>query len=127
MLRNFGSLIVWVFFSTTLLQMKVTNKFAGGLRRRPRPSMFTIATAAYFAGRFVMGVRRAARGQRRGMLMLIPAGCGVVLRRTRLWSDGVLARPPPRVQVLEPSRQPVIFAARIKSDSVKPSTACVHV
>jgi len=83
--------------------------------------MFTIATGRYLAGRFVIGGSRAARCQRRGHVdadsgRLWGCRCG----GTRLWSDG---RPRPSTAAASSfwshHANRSIFAARIKSDSVK--------
>jgi hypothetical protein len=73
-LAHAGSSIVWVF-STTLLQIQTDDKFRGRVFAADLClCMFTIATGAYLAGRFV-DWRFAARSVAcvAGMLMLIPA------------------------------------------------------
>jgi predicted MFS family arabinose efflux permease len=75
MLAHSGSSIVWVF-STTLLQMQTEDKFRGRVFAADLSlSMFSIATGAYLAGRFVdwgFAARNVACVA--GLLMLIPAG-----------------------------------------------------
>jgi MFS family permease len=84
-LAHFGSSIVWVF-STTLLQMQSDDKFRGRVFAADLGlCMFTIATGAYLAGRFVdWGFAARHVASVAGMLMLIPAGLwGFSVRRNR--------------------------------------------
>jgi predicted MFS family arabinose efflux permease len=83
MLAHFGSSIVWVF-STTLLQLQSDDKFRGRVFAADLGlCMFTIATGAYLAGRFVdWGYAARNVASVSGMLMLIPATLwGLSLRR----------------------------------------------
>jgi MFS family permease len=88
-LAHFGSSIVWVF-STTLLQMQSDDKFRGRVFAADLGlCMFTIATGAYLAGRFVdWGFAARHVASVAGMLMLIPAGLwGFSVRRN--WAAGI--------------------------------------
>ena len=88
-LAHFGSSIVWVF-STTLLQMQSDDKFRGRVFAADLGlCMFTIATGAYLAGRFVdWGFAARHVASVAGMLMLIPAGLwGFSVRRN--WAAGM--------------------------------------
>ena len=88
-LAHFGRSIVWVF-STTLLQMQSDDKFRGRVFAADLGlCMFTIATGAYLAGRFVdWGFAARHVASVAGMLMLIPAGLwGFSVRRN--WAAGI--------------------------------------
>ena len=88
-LAHFGSSIVCVF-STTLLQMQSDDKFRGRVFAADLGlCMFTIATGAYLAGRFVdWGFAARHVASVAGMLMLIPAGLwGFSVRRN--WAAGI--------------------------------------
>jgi hypothetical protein len=84
MLAHFGSSIVWVF-STTLLQMQSDDQFRGRVFAADIGlSMFTIATGAYLAGRFVdAGFAARNVASISGLLMLIPAGLWWLSLRNR--------------------------------------------
>ncbi len=129
-LAHFGSSIIWVF-STTLLQMQSDDKFRGRVFAAD-VSLFTItiAAGAYLAGRFVdWGFAARHVASVAGLLMLIPAALwGLAVRRNledrAIGSSGDLKATGPDGPI---QRSLSIFAARMKSDSVSPSTACVQV
>jgi hypothetical protein len=105
MLAHAGGSTVWVF-STTLLQLHTDDRFRGRVFSADLGfSMLTIAAGAYLCGRLLdLGVTARTVATWTGIVMLIPSALwALTMRNIRS-----------------------IFAAIIKSLSVRPSTLCVH-
>lgn len=85
-LAHMGGSVAWVF-STTLLQLNTEDRFRGRVFAAELGfAMFTLATGAYLAGRFLdVGFSAPKVAMATGLLMFIPATIWFLAQR--LWKD----------------------------------------